>query len=206
MKVSAKVVAGTIAMALAAMMRGQPALAKSTEPNTLAKAPPTYLIGARGLSVNGFFSDDDGDGCSYCESLGNCGCFLADASSGGNGFFQFSNSAATPMTWEIELDYNDGVDNEIPTTIDGEVCSPVSGFGQGIQQAGKKFNTFYFETTGLFCDTANDNTSYTGSYVLEGGTNAYSNASGSGNLSIGVYGDEGPEYVNQIQFTGNIGQ
>lgn len=206
MKVSSKVVAGTIAMALAAMMRGQPALAKSTEPNTLAKAPPTYLIGARGLSVDGFFSDDEGDGCSYCESAGNCACFLADASSGGNGFFQFSNSAATPMTWAIELDYNNGVDNQIPTTIDDQICLPVSGFGQGVQQTGKKFNAFYFETTGLICDTANNNVGYTGSYVLESGTNNYSNATGTGSLSIGMYGDVGPNYVNQIQFTGNIGQ
>src|ERR1700728_108215 len=108
MKVRSKVVAGTTAMVLAMIGNGRPALAKSSVPSVLAKAPPTYLISARGLSVDGTF-DNTGESCSFCTNVGNCGCFFSDAENGGSGYFQFSNNAKTSLTWTIELDY----DNEV---------------------------------------------------------------------------------------------
>jgi hypothetical protein len=195
-------------MALVAIVSTSgPTLAQSSAPDVLAKAPPTYLLSARGLSVNGFF-DNSGSSCSKCDNPGYCGCFLANASSGGNGFFQFSNSSTTPMTWQIELDFNYQDYNVIQTTLSTVNCLPTSGAGEGFQQAGRKVNDFFFETTGMICGigTGTGGGTFTGSYILEGGTGAYSNATGSGNLTMGVYPSESDAFVNQIQFTGNIGQ
>jgi hypothetical protein len=205
MKVRSKVVAGTIAAALAAMMsNGRPALASSA-PSVLAAAPPTYLISARGLSLDGTF-DNTGESCSFCTS-GTCGCFFSDASNGGGGFFQFSNSAQTPLTWTIEIDYDYDPANEIATTDEDSLCIPASGFGEGTQLAGRNVNAFEFETTGIICNTATGNGTFTGSYILDGGSGNYSNATGSGSLTIGGYYNESQvDFVNQVQFTGNLGQ
>jgi hypothetical protein len=205
MNVRSKVAAGTIAMALVAMVsNGRTALAKSSAPNVLAQAPPTYLISARGLSVDGIYYND---ACSFCENGATCGCFFSDTLGGGSGFFQFSNSGATPLEWTIELDYNAA--NYIQTTDENSACIPASGFGSGTQLAGRKVNTFEFETTGLICNTANGLGTFTGSYILDGGSGAYSNATGSGSLTIGVEGNynaPGEYFSNEVQFTGNLGQ
>ncbi|HUN57600.1 MAG TPA: hypothetical protein VMU41_05760 [Candidatus Binataceae bacterium] len=208
MKVRSKVAAGTIAMALAAMISGgRPALAQSSKPSILASAPPTYLIAARGFSVDGSFNNTL-SGCSFCTNLSYCGCFTTDADNGGSGFFQFSNSAQTPLTWTIELDYNSDPANEILTTDSDAICIPTSGFGTGSELSGRKVNTFDFETTGLICDTANNFGTFTGSYIMDGGTGNYSNATGSGSLTIGIAANESETglFENQIQFTGNLAQ
>lgn len=206
MKIRSKVVTGTIAVALAAMMsNGRPVLAASA-PSVLAAAPPTYLISARGLSLDGTF-DNTGATCSFCTNPGFCGCFFTDAANGGSGFFKFSNSAQTPLTWTIELDYNNDPGNEIATTDENSVCVPASGFGESIQLAGRNVNAFEFETTGLICNTDTGNGTFTGSYILDGGSGNYSNATGSGSLTIGGYYSESQvDFVNQVQFTGNLGQ
>jgi hypothetical protein len=186
------------------MTNGRPALASSA-PSVLASAPPTYLISARGLSVDGTF-DNTGATCTYCDNA-DCGCFFSDAANGGSGFFQFSNSAQTPLTWTIEIDYDNASGNQIATTDDDSVCVPASGFGEGTQLAGRNVNAFEFETTGLICDTSNGFGTFTGSYILDGGSGNYSNATGSGSLTIGAYTNEsGIDFPNQVQFTGNLGQ
>ncbi|HTT75274.1 MAG TPA: hypothetical protein VMF50_04755 [Candidatus Binataceae bacterium] len=209
MKISLKVVAAALAMALAAMMsNGQPALAKSSKPDVLAKAPPTFLISARGQSNDGIF-DDTGETCAYCPpDSENCGCFLSDASNGGTGYFQFNNGAQTPLTWTIEIDYiNDG-SSQIPTTNDSAVCIPAAGVGTGFQTGGRQVNSFDFETTGQICNTTNGYTTFTGSYIMDEGSGNYANATGSGSLIIGAYGNVDNEagFMNQVQFTGNLGQ
>jgi hypothetical protein len=206
MKVRSKVVAGTIAMALAMIGSGRPALAASSAPSVLAKAPPTFLISGRGVSVDGTF-DNTGETCSFCTNVGYCGCFFSNAGNGGSGFFQFSNNALTPLTWTIELDYNNEPSNEIVTTDDNSACIPASGFGIGSQLVGRKASEFDFETTGLICNTAAGFGTFTGSYILDGGSGNYSNATGSGSLTIGgYYNESGVDFVNQVQFTGNLGQ
>jgi hypothetical protein len=207
MKSSSKVMAGAIVMALTAMVtHNQAALAAASNPKVVAGAPPSFLISARGLSTDSFYSDGEGE-CTACDTdVGDCGCFFADGSSGGNGYFQLNNRGTTPMTWVIELDYNSLDANEIPTSIEGDVCIPASGFGQGEQLKGRTVNGFAFETTGLICDTPYGNVNYTGSYVLETGSSSYSNAVGSGALSIGSLYSGGSNYVSQIQFTGNLAQ
>jgi hypothetical protein len=207
MKSSSKVVAGAIAIALTAMVaNSQPALAAASNPEVVASAPPTYLISARGLSTDSFYSDGEEE-CTACDTdPDECGCFFADGNSGGNGYFQLSNSATTPMTWAIELDYNFSDGNVIPTSITDDICTPAAGFGAGQQLKGRVVNAFSFETTGLICDTPFGNVNYTGSYVLETGSSSYSNAVGSGALSIGSVYDGGSSYVSQIQFTGNLAQ
>jgi hypothetical protein len=206
MKVRSKVVTGTIAVALAAIMsNGRPAMAASA-PSVLAAAPPTYLISARGLSLDGTF-DNTGATCSFCTNLGFCGCFFTDAENGGSGFFQFSNSAQTPLTWTIEIDYNNESVNEIATTDEDSVCIPASGFGEATQLAGRNVSAFEFETTGIICNTAVGFGTFTGSYILDGGSGNYSNATGSGSLTIGgYYNESGVDFANQVQFTGNLGQ
>lgn len=209
MKISSQVLAAAAALALMAIVSagGQPALANSSKPGVLAKAPPTYLIGANGSSVNGFWSDP-GEGaveCSYCDDSEYCGCFEADSSGGGGGSFQMNGAANSPMGWIVELDYTEG-SNDLPTAEWGSVCVAASGFGEVVEGTGKNENAFVFETTGLICDTASGNDTYTGSYVLDGGEKAYSNATGSGVLNAGMLDGAGPNYVNQIQFTGNLGQ
>lgn len=206
MKVRSKVAAGTIAVALATMVsNGRPALASSA-PSVLAKAPPTFLISARGLSVDGTF-DNTGASCSFCTNTGNCGCFFSDAANGGSGYFKFSNSAQTPLTWTIEIDYDNEAGNEVATTDDNSVCIPASGFGVGTQLAGRSVNAFDFETTGIICSTAAGFGTFTGSYILDGGSGNYSNATGSGSLTIGgYYNESGVDFANQVQFTGNLGQ
>jgi len=209
MKVRSKVTACSLAVALTAAVAGtQAALTKAANAAVIAKAPPTYLLGAQGSSVDGFWSDEDAEEeCDYCDNPTYCGCFIADGSNGGNGLFQFNGGANTPMNWTVELDYDDG-SNDLPTAITGDECVAASGFGSVTQQVGKYANVFNYETTGLLCDTVSGNDTYSGSYVLEGGQRAYSGATGSGNLNIGVLDNEdGPDdYVNQIQFTGNLGR
>ena len=74
MKIRSKVVTGTIAVALAAMMsNGRPVVAASA-PSVLAAAPPTYLISARGLSLDGTF-DNTGGTCTFC-TIGDLRMFL----------------------------------------------------------------------------------------------------------------------------------
>ena len=106
-KSSSKVVAGAIAMALTAMVaNSQAALAAASNPEVVASAPPSYLLSARGLSTDSFYSDGEGE-CTACDTdVDDRGCFFADGDSGGNGYFQLSNASTTPMTWVIELDYN----------------------------------------------------------------------------------------------------
>jgi hypothetical protein len=204
MKSSSKVVAGAMVMALAAMVvNSAAALAAASKSETASSAPPTYLISARGLSIDGFYASE-GEGCNSQFIETGAQCFIADGSDGGNGFFQLSNNATTPMTWFIELDYN-GTD-EIPVSLDNEYCYATSGVGGGEQLSGRKVNSFSFETTGLLCGTPEGNTNYTGSYVLEGGTTNYSNAIGSGSLSMAILNSESETYASQIQFTGNLGQ
>ncbi|MGA2410504.1 MAG: hypothetical protein ABSG46_08980 [Candidatus Binataceae bacterium] len=211
MKISSKVVAAAAGLALAAIVSasGQPALGAASKPGVLAKAPPTYLIGANGLSVDGFWSDE-GEGaeeCYYCDNSEYCGCFLADSSDGGGGSFQMNGAANTPVTyWTIEIDYVGSPANTLPTPESTSICLAASGYGYLSEGTGTKANLFYFETTGQVCDTYAGNATYTGSYVLEYGENAFSNATGSGGLNLGILDGVGPEYVNQIQFTGNLAQ
>jgi hypothetical protein len=129
MNFSFKVVAAALAMALAAMViNSGPAATAESDPAALSSAPPTFLISARGLSTDGIFTE--GEDCSVCANPGYCGCFLADAT-GGNGYFQFSNSATTPMSWAIELDFDTEPGNLIPTTIEGDYCFAAQGSGEG---------------------------------------------------------------------------
>jgi hypothetical protein len=210
MKIRLKVIASAAALALTAMAAagGQPASAKTSKPSVLAKAPPTYLIGANGSSIDGFWSDP-GNGsveCFSCDDFDYCGCFTADSNSGGGGSFQMNGAKNAPMAWAVEIDYVDSPSNYLPTAESSSVCNAASGFGVVVEGTGRKENSFLFETTGLVCDTASLNDTYTGSYVLEDGVNAYSNATGSGVLNLGMLNGAGPNYVNQIQFTGNLGQ
>lgn len=204
MKSSSKVVAGAMVLALTAMVANNPAAsAESSKPAAKSFAPPTYLISARGLSTDGFFASE-GEGCSGQFIEAGAQCFVADGNNGGNGFFQFSNTATTPMQWTIELDYNSA--DPIAVPLDDDYCFAASGAGEGEQISGRKVNAFSFETTGLLCNTPAGNTNFTGSYVLEGGSTNYSNAIGSGSLSLAILNSESESYTSQIQFTGNLGQ
>jgi hypothetical protein len=205
MKSGFKVVAGAMVIALTALVTNGRAALAASKPEAPAHAPPTVLISARGLSVDGFFSTE-GDACDSQVIETGADCFIADGESGGNGFFQFSNNPTTQMSWSIELDYNNGVGNQIALPVDDDYCVPASGTGEGEQVQGRKVNDFYFETTGLICDTLEGNLNYTGSYVLEGGSTNYSNAIGSGSLSMAILYQDSDTYTSQIQFTGNLGQ
>jgi hypothetical protein len=203
MKSSSKAMAGALMMACSAMVANSSVALAASKSNAAINAPVTYLISARGLSTDGFFAVE-GDGCDGQFNEPGASCFIADGSNGGNGFFQLSNGATTPMTWAIELDYNGS--DLIPLPMEDENCWAASGFGEGEQLSGRRVNGFSFETTGLLCDTPNDNVNYSGSYVLEGGSTSYSNAVGSGSLSIGILNSDSPTYTSQIQLTGNLGQ
>src|ERR1700761_2695083 len=98
MKSSSKVVAGGVAMGPSAPVTKRPGAFAPRQPEAPAHAPPTFLISARGLSVDGFYASE-GEGCSGQFIETGADCFVADGSDGGNGFFQFSNNPTTQMAW-----------------------------------------------------------------------------------------------------------
>ncbi|HTT75275.1 MAG TPA: hypothetical protein VMF50_04760 [Candidatus Binataceae bacterium] len=171
-------------------------------------APSSSTL-ARGTSVDGYWSDDayswNGwitNGCNFCTGDPSCQCFYSD-STNGSGIFQVNINQYTTMIWSQELDYS-----TYGLTTSGSLwnaCYPASGEGEIDDIGGSAANTLTYATTGQLCVTPDgQNQTYTGSYIIDGGTGLYPDYQGAGTIGDAIYGRLPSEVVSQIQFNGNI--
>ena len=198
---------GALALASAAVFGWgiSPALAQSTLKSTPtpSTADPSYALTLRG-NVGDSYYEAGGD-CNYCDVDG-CVCLYAD--SGTSTTWKWNNHNYLSATYEVELDYlNVALDSGAES-----YCDPAIG---EIFVTGTFGNELYAETTGMLCGNAglSEASTYTGSYVIVGGTGVYGDASGSGGVSLGVDSDatdlavtstSQPAINGQFQMTGNI--
>jgi hypothetical protein len=205
--------AGMVALASAFVCgwTASPAMAKGAPPasSTQSNASTTnlsYPLSLRGNATDLFY--DSGANCNFCspDNYGSCECVFF--SSGSQTFWQWNTNPYTVIGYQIEVDYY--LDTGIDNGTEG-FCSPATG---GISVDGTfSPNGVYAETTGMLCDVV-DGSTYTGTYLIEGGTGILASASGSGALSFGLvdnsFDDSGvtkadPAPVDgQLQMTGNI--
>ncbi|MGA2408974.1 MAG: hypothetical protein ABSG46_01115, partial [Candidatus Binataceae bacterium] len=180
----------------------QPALSKSK-----SQLPSSSSVLARGTSVDGAWETDTYSGwwtnnCTYCTDDTGCECFLSD-SDGGSGIFQINLNQYTTMNWWMEIDYLSSA--QAPSGASWNYCYPASGEGAALDIGGNSANSLDYDTTGRVCSTADSNNlTYTGSFVVTGGTGVYANYQGTGTIGQAIYGRLPREVVNQIQFNGNI--
>lgn len=205
--------AGTVALASALVCgwTASPAMAKgappaSTTPSNASSTNLSYPLSLRGNATD--LSYGSGAECNFCspDNQGSCACVFFE--NGSQTFWQWSTNPFTVIGYEIEVDYypDSGIDNG----TEG-FCSPATG---GISVDGTfSPNAVFAETTGMLCDVV-DGSTYSGSYLIDGGTGIYGSASGSGALSFGlettsfepngITTADPPPVDGQLQMTGNL--
>jgi len=184
------------------------AKAKAAQP-TPTGVQTSYAMEALGTSIDGYWATDTAswdwmytNGCSFCTGDPSCNCFYSD-STGGSGLFQVNAiNQYTTMVWTQELDYT--TYSAILSGSPPDACYAASGEGQMEDIQGSTANSLQYSTTGLLCVTPDgQNQTYTGSYVITGGTGLYENYQGSGNIGHAIYGRLPSQVISQIQYTGN---